>query len=264
MPKSTMGHLAICTLVDAATGFIITNPVFDKTSTGVAHIIMEKYIPYFGCPKVLVTDKGKENVNSKISLLCEKFNIQQVTSSTAHPQSSGLIKRRQQKELNYLRKITVSADTQGNWPNLLHEFQLITNSTLSHTREFSPFFLTFFRTPNFPFNNILSDRHLHQSTHVSDKINNAKRVLQTACDNYNAAFHENNAPHAPMIKTIKEGSIVYVQHSERGKLHIKLAQRKDNSYPYKQLQSSTLTPKSPNFKPTPCIIPSFSNSKFSK
>ena len=224
MPKSTMGHVAIYTLVDAATGFIITNPRFDKTSTGVAHTILEKYIPYFGCLKVLVTDKGKENVNSEISLLCEKFNIKHVTSSTAHPQSNGLVERRQQMILNYLWKITASADTQGNWPNLLHEFQLITNSTLSHTRGLSPFFLTFFRTPNFPFNKILSDCHLHQSTYVSDKINNAKCVLQTACDNYNAAFQENNTPHAPMIKTIKEGSIVYVRHSQRGKLHIKLAQ----------------------------------------
>ena len=143
MPKSVLGHVAICTLVDAATGFIITNLVFDKTSAGVAQTILEKYIPYFGCPKVLVTDKGKENINSEISLLCSKFNIKHITSSTFHPQSNGLVEHLQQMILNSLRKITTSADTQGNWPNLLHEFQLITNSTLSQTQGFSPFFLTF-------------------------------------------------------------------------------------------------------------------------
>ena len=31
MPRSNQGHIAICTLVDAATGLIITNPVKDKT-----------------------------------------------------------------------------------------------------------------------------------------------------------------------------------------------------------------------------------------
>ena len=224
MPKSHLGHVAICTLVDAATGFIITNPVYDKTSTGVAQTIMEKYLPYFGCPKVLVTDKGKENVNSEIALLCNKFNIKHVTSSTAHPQSNGLVERRLQMILNYLRKITESANTQGNWPNLLHEFHLITNSTLSNTRGFSPFFLTFFRTPNFPFKHILSERHLHQNSYVSDKINNVKKVLQTACDNYNSSFRKTNTPHAPMSKTIRVGNVVYVRHSQRGKLHIKLAQ----------------------------------------
>ena len=224
MPKSNAGHVAICTLVDAATGFIITHSVFDKTSAGVAQTLLEKYIPYFGCPKVLVTDKGKENGNSEIQLLCKKFNIIHITSSTSHPQSNGLVERRQQMILNYLRKITDSVSKQGDWPNFLHEFQLITNSTLSNTRGFSPFFLTFFRTPNFPFNNILSDRHLHQNSFVSDKINNAKRVIQTACDNYNSSFRESNTPHAPLSKTIQVGNIVYVKHSQRGKIHRKLAQ----------------------------------------
>ena len=224
MPRSTSGHVAICTLVDAATGFIITHPVFDKTSTGVAQTLLEKYIPYFGCPKVLVTNKGKENVNSELQLLCDKFNINHITSSTAHPQSNGLVERRQQMILNYLRKITDSVSTQGNWPNYLHEFQLITNSTLSATRGFSPFFLTFFRTPNFPFNNILSDRHLHQNSFVSDKINNAKRVLQKACDNYNANFRENNTSHKPLKSVVRLGHIIYVRHSQQGKIHKKLAQ----------------------------------------
>ena len=74
MPKSTMGHMAICTLVDAATGLIITNPVFDKTSKGVAHTIMEKYIPYFGCPKVLVTNKFKTSCLF-VSLLCRTLYV---------------------------------------------------------------------------------------------------------------------------------------------------------------------------------------------
>ena len=224
MPWSTMGHVAICSLVDAATGFIITNPVFDKTSSGVAQTLLENFIPYFGCPKVLVTDKGKENVNSEIALLCSKFNIKHITSSTYHPQSNGLVERRQQMILNFLRKATNSAESQGNWPNLLHEFQLITNSTLSQSRGFSPFFFTFFRTPNFPFNNIFTQRHLHQNWYVSDKINNAKTVLQQACDNYNNAFKEHGNSHAPLKNPIHEGSIVYVRHSQRGKLHIKLAQ----------------------------------------
>lgn len=214
MPRSNMGHVAICNLVDPATGFIFTNPVLDKTSTGVAQTPLEKFIPYFGCPKVLVTDKGKENENSEIALLCSKFNIKHITSSTYHPQSNGLVERRQQMILNFLRKSTVSADFQGNWPNLL-------SSILSQTRGFSPFLLTFFRSPNFPFNNLIWNRHLHQNSCVSDKINNAKTVLQQACDNYNLAFKERKNPHDPLAEPVQEGSIVYVCHSQRG-LHIKL------------------------------------------
>ena len=72
MPRSNQGHVAICRLVDAATGFIITNPVTDKTSAGVVDTLVNKFIPYFGCPKYLVTYQGKEKVNSEITALCQK------------------------------------------------------------------------------------------------------------------------------------------------------------------------------------------------
>ena len=102
MPKLHEGHIANCTLVDAATGFKITNPAKDKTSSGVADTLPNKYLPYFGCPKVLVTDQGKENVNSEISVLCEKYKIKQITSSVSHSQSNGIIKRRQQMILSFV------------------------------------------------------------------------------------------------------------------------------------------------------------------
>ena len=89
MPKSNQGHVAICTLVDAATGFIITNPVFDKTAAGVVDTLVNKFIPYFGCPKYLVTNQGKENVNAEIIALCTKYKIEHIKSSLGHPQSNG-------------------------------------------------------------------------------------------------------------------------------------------------------------------------------
>ena len=60
MPKSNEGHVAICTQVDAATGFTVLRPVHDKTSWGVSDTILESFIPYFGCFTVLITDKGRE------------------------------------------------------------------------------------------------------------------------------------------------------------------------------------------------------------
>ena len=60
MPKSSAGHVAICTIVDAATGFVIVHPCLDKTHTGVIDALRTKVYPNFGCPKLLVTDRGKE------------------------------------------------------------------------------------------------------------------------------------------------------------------------------------------------------------
>ena len=73
MPKATSGHVAVCTIVDRATGYTILPPVLDRTSQSVSGKLLNHYIPYFSVPKVLVTDKGKENANSEIKKLTERY-----------------------------------------------------------------------------------------------------------------------------------------------------------------------------------------------
>ena len=60
MPKSSAGHVAICTIVDAATGFVIVHPCFDKTHLGVINALRSKVFPNFGCPQLILRTKGKK------------------------------------------------------------------------------------------------------------------------------------------------------------------------------------------------------------
>ena len=77
MPTSTDKNVAICTAVDAATGFVFALACPDKTSKCVSRLLLETIIPYFGPPKRIVTDLGVENMNTEVSQLlacrgCEK------------------------------------------------------------------------------------------------------------------------------------------------------------------------------------------------
>jgi len=105
MPKAITGELAIVTIVDAATGFTILHPCTDKTSDSVATALTTKLFPFFGIPHTIVTDRGKENVNNEITTLLKEYNIQHQLSSTNHPQSNGMVERRQQMISMYFRKI---------------------------------------------------------------------------------------------------------------------------------------------------------------
>ena len=91
MPTSTDGNVAICTAVDAATGFVFALACPDKTSRCVSRLLLETIIPYFGAPKRIVTDLGVENMNSEITQLLQHYNIDHITSSRAHPQSNGCL-----------------------------------------------------------------------------------------------------------------------------------------------------------------------------
>ena len=95
MPKTSEGHVAICTLVDAATGFTIIRPCKDKTSSAVVVVLRSWFFPYFGIPRAVVTDKGKENINSELESLTKAYAIEHIVSSTGHPQSNGMVERRQ-------------------------------------------------------------------------------------------------------------------------------------------------------------------------
>ena len=104
MPKTSEGHVAICTLVDAATGFTIVCPCKSKTSETVVEVLRTWFFPYFGIPRALVTDKEKENVNSEIHSLTKAYHIEHIVSSTGHPQSNGMMEWRQSMILQFFRK----------------------------------------------------------------------------------------------------------------------------------------------------------------
>ena len=156
MPKATSGHVAVCTLVDSTTGYTVLQPVLDKTSQWVSSTLLTHYIPYFGVPKVLVTDKGKENANSEIKKLTERYNIQHIFSSTSHPQSNGKVEGRQQMITQFSKKTISNIWEQKNWPYKVPELQTIINSTTSSSRGYSPFFLAFLKHPNFPFQKLIN------------------------------------------------------------------------------------------------------------
>ena len=88
-------------------------------------------IPHFGCPKAVVTDLGVENKNSKVEQLLASYKIKHITSSRAHPQSNGLVERRQRMLLNYARLYSDTFTNQNLWHLRLPMCMLILNSTYS-------------------------------------------------------------------------------------------------------------------------------------
>ena len=171
IPNSVEGHVAILTAVDAATGFIFAKPCFDKTSKNVTELLLNTIIPYFGAPKVLVTDLGVENKNADVAQLLAHFNIKHIFSSRAHPQSNGMVKRHQRMLLNFARLYSDTVTNQNLWHLRLPLCQLILNSTKSSTRNYSPLFLTFFRHARLPYSAILNKPlNLKEDSEVAGKL----------------------------------------------------------------------------------------------
>ena len=115
MPTSVKGHVDILTAADAATGFVFAKACKNKTSKTVTTLLLDTIIPYFGCPKTIVTDLGVENKNQDVAQLLDYFKNQHITSSQAHPQSNGMVERRQRMLLNFARLYSDTYTNQNLW-----------------------------------------------------------------------------------------------------------------------------------------------------
>ena len=180
-----------------------------------------------------VADKGKENVNSEITLLCDKYNIKHIIASTAHPQSNGMVERRQQMLTNFLRKISSPLGEQQSWYLSLNDFMLITNSSISKTRGFSPFFLTYFKHPNFPFQDFNKQYPLYQDdSNVADLINKSQKYISTAASNSLNSFQEykSHFDNKSTVSKFELGDLIYIHTTQRGSMHHKFAKRFKGPY----------------------------------
>ena len=234
MPKSCEGHVAIVTITDAATGFVILQAVKDKTGESVVTTLYNKLFPFFGVPRILVTDKGKENMNEEMKLLCSRFNIQQVFTSTNHPQANGMVERRQQMITQFFRKATGSYDDQANWFRHLSTLQLVLNSSKSASRLYSPFFLTFFRQANFPFQQLLlPTKNYNENSTVAARVDLAHKTVSLAYKSFQDSFAKSKYQFDKLerSKAFREGSIVYVWTTQRpARIHHKFAKRYRGPY----------------------------------
>ena len=149
-------------------------------------------------------------------------------SSTHHPQSNGLVERRQQMISNIMRKMCQDLPFQRNWHLKVPNLQTIINSRVSSTRGFSPFFLTFFRHANFPFQHVKSKPADYnenstiaaQFNLAQDTIQQCQEALGTSFDNVKAQFDKQHVQ-----KTFQPGDTVFVETTQRNQMHKKFADR---------------------------------------
>ena len=90
---------------------------------------------------------------------------------------------------NFMRKMCEDLPSQRNWHLRIPNLQTIMNSSVSSTRGFSLFFLTFFKHANFPFQNVKSkSTYYNENSTVAAKFNLAQDTIQQCQDALDVSF----------------------------------------------------------------------------
>ncbi len=146
---SEKGNKYIMVMTDAFSKYTVLAAIPDKKAETVAQTLFEKWIAVFSCPKILVSDNGKEMVNNIMKILCEKFQIKHRKTASYHPQSNSPAESFNRTIIKYMR--TTLDNNTLDWESHLPAIMIAYNTRVHKAIATTPFFLTFCMDPNLPY-----------------------------------------------------------------------------------------------------------------
>lgn len=90
-PQGKMGAHYIITATEYLTRWVEAHPVKGCMATTTMKFLLENMLTRFGCPNILMSDRGTHFLNETISALIEEFQIYHQQSTPYHPQANGTI-----------------------------------------------------------------------------------------------------------------------------------------------------------------------------
>ena len=75
---------------------VIFIPILLISASAVAAVLMERYIPYHGFPKVIINDKEISFTSAIWAIICETLGIKRRLSLIYHPEIDGITERANQ------------------------------------------------------------------------------------------------------------------------------------------------------------------------
>ena len=154
-----------------------------KSALNVSSAVVECLISRFGCPETIITDQGREFVNSVNEQLCGDMDIHHRICSAYHPQTNGLTERLNQTLVAQLRKMVDG--TQSNWDTLLPWILMSYRANTQASTKQSPYFLVYVKQMRLPIeleskSSSIPDSEEQQGVQLVQRIANLSH-LQSFC-----------------------------------------------------------------------------------
>ena len=135
MERTTAGNRYVLVIGDYFSKFTMPIAIENKTQEVVAEALVTRWIPLFGMPEVIHTDRGTEFDNMLMRELCERFNITKTRTCSYHPSSNGVIER---YNSSFAQIVSTLCNENTEWDMYLPFAQMAYNSTVHDTTGETP------------------------------------------------------------------------------------------------------------------------------
>ena len=196
-------HEFLIVFVDCYSKYTILVPSSNHTANTVSEALMLHVIPYFGTPRRLLSDRGREFISAIWTKLLLSLRIQQVLTSPYHTEGNTINKRSHRTLNNMLRARLLEGPSVKAWVDKVPGIMLTLNAMPHETHGFSASMIAAGRKPTLP-PDLTSDASPSPATEdTAEYIETIRQRLQLT--------HQQMAapPTAPTANPYQIGSLIF-------------------------------------------------------
>ncbi|CAK1600047.1 unnamed protein product [Parnassius mnemosyne] len=167
--RSKTGNTYVLGIIDGFSKFIVLRAVRNtKSKTSIQ--ALREFIRLFGCPKVIISDRGTSFTSDEFKKFTGKYKIKHVKNAVATPRANGQIERYNRTILGSLTALNIDKDDRD-WDCNLNNVQWSLNNTLKKAIGKTPAQLVFGKdTVN------STETHLHE---ISENLTLDENIDET-------------------------------------------------------------------------------------
>ena len=143
-------HEFINVFVDCYSRFTILVPASNHTADTVSDALLRHVVPYFGTPRRLLSDRGREFVGDVWGKLTSSLGIQRVLTSPYHPEGNSINERSHRIMNNMLRTRLLRDLPSRKWVVEIPGIMLALNAMVHEPHGFSASMIATGRDPSLP------------------------------------------------------------------------------------------------------------------
>ena len=143
-------HEFIIVFVDCYSRFTVLVPASNHTADTVSEALLRHVVPYFGTPRRLLSDRGREFVGEVWGKLTSSLGIQRVLTSPYHPEGNSINERSHRTMNNMLRARLLRDLPSRKWVVEIPGIMLALNAMVHEPHGFSASMIATGREPSLP------------------------------------------------------------------------------------------------------------------
>lgn len=179
------GDRYVLLVVDSFTRWCEAFALKTQDANAIAKVLYAEIFCRFGCPKILLSDRGAAFMSKLVSALSEIFHVKRHYTSSYHPQTNSTVERQNSTLAQCLR--AYCSKDHNNWPKLLPGIMMAFRmSPATESTEYSPYYLLFGKEMNLPFDVDVQPKDnmgKEAKEHIQEVIEKLKIAKEIATDN---------------------------------------------------------------------------------